>query len=194
MSLETVSGKIFGNRFFLLFLIFANLAGFFVGLHYYWEQLIESSPLLWIVIIDSPLSVLLFAVVCVLMYFGKEQPELLKFLACVYVIKYGLWTMLAISLYWGNYVGFEDQVTGVINFFLHFGMVVEGAVLAPRISVTKYNTVIVLMLALANDFFDYFLGTVTRIPETYVNFLALESFVASVLIVFLIFIFQRRKS
>ena len=73
-------------------------------------------------------------------------------------------------------------------------MVVEGVVLAPRISVTKYNTVIVLMLALANDFFDYFLGTVTRIPETYVNFLALESFVASVLIVFLIFIFQRRKS
>ncbi len=193
MNLESFAGKIFASKVFLLFLIFANLTGFFVGLIFYKEQLIESSPLLWIVIIDSPLSVFLFAFVCALMYFRRKPPSILVYLACVYVIKYGIWTMFAISLYWGNYVGF-DQVIGVINFFLHFGMVVEGVALAPRISVTKGGAVVVLLLALTNDYFDYFLGTVTRIPETYVNFLAFESFAASVLVVFLIFIFLRTKS
>lgn len=187
MNLEGLSGKIFGNNKLLILIAFANLAGFFVGIHYYWEQLMDSSPFLWIVILDSPISVLLFAVVCVMMYFRKKIPDLLKFLASAYVIKYGVWTMLAIWLYWSNYVIFEDQVVGVINFFLHFGMVLEGIILIPRIQPNKYNSVILLSLLLANDCFDYFLGTVTRIPETYVVFLMAESFLASFLIILSIY-------
>ncbi|MCK4531744.1 MAG: DUF1405 domain-containing protein [Candidatus Aenigmarchaeota archaeon] len=194
MNLEGLSEKIFGNNKLLILIAFANLAGFFVGIHYYWEQLMDSSPLLWIVILDSPISVLLFAVVCVMIYFRKKIPDLLKFLASAYAIKYGVWTMLAIWLYWGNYLVFEDQVVGVINFFLHFGMVVEGIILIPKIKPNKYNTVILFLVLLANDYFDYFLGTVTRIPETHMNFLMIDSFLASILIVFSVLIYQNKRS
>ena len=193
MNLEGLSEKIFGNNKLLILIAFANLAGFFVGIHYYWEQLMDSSPLLWIVILDSPISVLLFAVVCVMIYFRKKIPDLLKFLASAYAIKYGVWTILAIWLYWGNYLVFEDQIMGIFNFFLHFGMVLEGIILIPRIKPNKYNTVILFLVLLANDYFDYFLGTVTRIPETHMNFL-IDSFLASILIVFSIFIYQNKRS
>lgn len=194
MNLEGLSEKIFGNNKLLILIAFANLAGFFVGIHYYWEQLMDSSPLLWIVILDSPISVLLFAVVCVMIYFRKKIPDLLKFLASAYAIKYGVWTILAIWLYWGNYLVFEDQIMGIFNFFLHFGMVLEGIILIPRIKPNKYNTVILFLVLLANDYFDYFLGTVTRIPETHMNFLMIDSFLASILIVFSIFIYQNKRS
>lgn len=190
MSFEGISEKILRNRILVLLIALANLAGFFVGIHYYLEQLMYSSPFLWIVILDSPISVLLFALVCFFIYFGKKTPDMLKFLASVYVIKYGIWTMLAISLYWSNYVIFGDQVIGILNFFLHGGMVLEGILLIPKIRPNKYNTVIVLFLLLANDYFDYFLETVTRIPETYVGFLMAESFLASILITLLIFVYH----
>ncbi len=194
MIFESLSEKIFGKRIFVILIALANLAGFFVGIRYYWEQLMDSSPFLWIIILDSPISVLLFAFVCLLIYFRKKIPNFLKLLASVYVIKYGIWTMLAIYLYWGNYVVFEDQVVGIVNFFLHFGMVLEGIILIPKIQPNKYNTVILLLLFLANDYFDYFLGTVTRIPETHVSFLMIESFLATIVIIFSIFIYQNKRS
>jgi uncharacterized membrane protein YpjA len=193
MSFEAISEKILGNRILVLLIALANLAGFFVGISYYWEQLTDSSQFLWVVILDSPISVLLFALVCFMIYFRKNIPDLLKFLASVYVIKYGIWTMLAISLYWSNYVIFGDQVIGILNFFLHGGMVLEGIILIPKIRPNKYNTVIVLLLLLANDYFDYFLGTVTRIPETHVGFLMIESFAASILITLLIFVYHSSR-
>ncbi len=193
MILE-ISERIFGNRILVLLIALANLAGFFVGISYYREQLMDSSPLLWVVILDSPVSVLLFAVVCFLVYFRKKVPGILKFLASACVIKYGLWTAIVLLLYWNTYAVFEDQVITGLNFILHSGMVLEGILLVPKIRPDKYNTVIVLAILLANDCFDYFLGTVTRIPETHMNFLMAESFIATIVIV-LVFslIYQRKK-
>jgi len=174
----------------LAFLITANLAGFFVGIYYYWDQLAASPPALWIVIMDSPLSVLLFSIMCLLFYFRKKVPEAFKFLAAAYVIKYGAWTMLTLYLYWANYAAFNDQVIGVLDFILHLGMVIEGIILIPKIRPKIADALLVLFICIANDFFDYFLGTVTKIPPTYMNFLMLESFVASVLITLSIAVYQ----
>lgn len=179
--LESLSEKIFSNRKLVILVALINLAGFFVGIYYYWSQLMDFSPLFWIVIIDSPLSVLLFAVVCLLIYFKKNVPDLLKLLTSVYVIKYGMWTMIVIGLYWSYYS--YDAVLGVLNFILHFGMVLEGIVLIPRIRATKYKSAIVLAFFLLNDYCDYLLGTVTRIPPEHIGFLMTESFLASILIV-----------
>ena len=174
----------------LAFLITANLAGFFVGIYYYWDQLAASPPALWIVIMDSPLSVLLFSIMCLLFYFRKKVSEAFKFLAAAYVIKYGAWTMLTLYLYWANYAAFNDQVIGVLDFILHLGMVIEGIILIPKIRPKIADALLVLFICIANDFFDYFLGTVTKIPPTYMNFLMLESFVASVLITLSIAVYQ----
>jgi uncharacterized membrane protein YpjA len=186
-KLSKFSEGIFGSRKVLLFLIASNLAGFFAGIYFYWNQLIDSNPLLWIAIIDSPLSVLLFSVVCILLYFGKKIPEALKLLASAYVIKYGIWTMLTIWLYWGNYASSPnplDPAIGIADFFLHLGMVIEGIVLIPKIAPKIRDVAFVLLLCIANDVSDYFFGTVTRIPPAHLNFLMIESFAASVLIIF----------
>lgn len=186
------SNKIFSNRKFLLFLIAINVFGFFAGTYYYYPQLSETPLYLWVVVLDCPIAVLLFAIVCALIYLKVEVPKILEFFTSAYIIKYGIWTLLAITLYWNYYV--TNETLGILTFLLHVGMVLEGAVLIPRISPSKHNTVIVLLLLLANDFFDYFLGTVTRIPETYMGFLMYESFAASVLITLLIFIYQNKRS
>ncbi len=194
MSFKSFSEKFFGNRKILLFLISANLAGFCAGIYFYWNQLTASSPLLWIAIMDSPLSVLLFAAVCLMFYFKKKIPETLKLLASAYVIKYGIWTMLTLWLYWSNYVIFEDRVIGILDFALHIGMVIEGVALVPVIKPKIKNLAAVLSLLLANDYLDYFWGTVTRIPLEYIDLLMLESFAATVVIVICIFIYQNKLS
>jgi len=188
-----LSERILNNKKILLFLAIANIAGFFAGIYFYREQLTSSNPLLWIVIMDSPISVLLFAAVCMLLYFNKKMPEALKFFASVYVIKYGIWTMLTLWLYRSNYVIPIDQMIGIADFILHFGMVLEGVVLAPRIKPKLRDLLLVISLFLINDYCDYFLGTVTRIPLTYIDLLMLESFAATLVITFLFFIFQNRK-
>jgi uncharacterized membrane protein YpjA len=193
-KLSSFSEKIFGSRKSLLLIAFANAAGFFAGVYFYWAQLMDSNPWTWILILDSPVSVLLFAVVCVLFYFRKKIPEALKFLAAAYVIKYGVWTLLTLWLYWSNYVVFEDQVIGILDFILHFGMVVEGILLIPKIRPKFRDALIVLAILLANDVSDYFFGTVTRIPPTYLNVLMTESFAATILIVAAISIFRRMKA
>ncbi len=170
----------------LAFLVAANVAGFFTGIYYYWNQLMASPPALWIVIIDSPLSVLLFSIVCLLLYFRKGIPETFKLLAAAYVIKYGFWTMLTLWLYWVNYAVFGDQVVGGLDFILHLGMAVEGVMLIPKIKPKITGALFVLAICLTNDYLDYFWGTVTRIPPTYINLLMFESFAASILIVFMI--------
>jgi uncharacterized membrane protein YpjA len=192
--IREISERVFSDNRLLLLIALANLAGFFVGIYYYWNQLMDSSPLLWIVILDSPISVLLFSVVCFLMIFRKRVPELLKLIASVYVIKYGLWTMITIYLYWSNYVIFEDQVIGIFNFFLHFGMILEGIVLIPRIKLNVSRSFVVLALFLLNDYMDYFHGTVTRIPPTHLEFLMFESFLATLVIISLSFIYQNKLS
>jgi uncharacterized membrane protein YpjA len=194
MSFKSFSEKIFGNSKILLFLISANLAGFCAGIYFYWEQLAASSPFLWIAIMDSPLSVLLFAGVCLLFYSKRKIPETLKLLASAYVIKYGIWTMLTLWLYQGNYAIFGDQVIGVLDFALHLGMVLEGLALVPLIKPKIKNLATVLLLLLANDYLDYFFGTVTRIPLAHINLLMLESFAATIAITFGIFIYQNKLS
>lgn len=186
MDAGKLSDKIIGNSPFLLFLVATNIAGFFAGIYHYWAQMSDSTPLLWIVIIDSPLSVLLFAALCALILLGRKPPETLKYLSAVYLIKYGSWTMIVIALYWQNYVAGGTELLGAVNFLLHFGMILEGLVLIPGIVTGKKSLAAVLGLVLLNDFFDYFLGTVTRIPQDHIGYLAIESFSATVILTILI--------
>jgi uncharacterized membrane protein YpjA len=193
-KLSKFSEKTFSDRRILIFLIIANIAGFFAGLYFYWNQLMESHPLFWIIILDSPLSVLMIAVICALFYFGKKVPEAFKLLASVYLIKYGFWTLLALYLYWGNYTIPVDQTIGIIDFILHFGMIVEGAVLIPKIRPRFTDTLAVLAVLLLNDYCDYFLNMVTRIPDTYKGLLMINNFSATLLLTLSIFIFSFFRS
>lgn len=174
-KISEFSGKVFSDKRILIFLIISNMAGFFTGLYFYWSQLMDSNPLFWIIIIDSPLSVLMIAAVCTFLYFGRKAPESLKLLTSAYLIKYGFWTLLTLYLYWGNYIVPVDQAIGIADFILHFGMIIEGVVLIPRIRPKAISALSVLAILLVNDYCDYFLNTVTRIPDTYKSLLMVNN-------------------
>ncbi|MCX6818255.1 MAG: DUF1405 domain-containing protein [Candidatus Aenigmarchaeota archaeon] len=196
-KLSRFSELVFSDKRALAFLVFANVLGFFVGLWFYWPQLMNSNPSLWIIIIDSPLSVLMIAIVCALFYFRRKAPESLKCLAGAYLIEYGLWTVAAIALYWKSYVTSPDPLDpfiGVINVFLHLGMVVEGVTLIPQMRPKIKHALIVMAILLVNNFFDYFLGTLTRVPDTYKNILAVESFTVTLALAAVIFILTRGRN
>ncbi|MEM2954923.1 MAG: DUF1405 domain-containing protein [Candidatus Nanoarchaeia archaeon] len=188
MNLKKISEKIFNNKKILIFLILANTVGFFIGLYFYSFQLSETHPILWLLVLDCPIAVLLFAFVCGLFYFGKNPPEILKIITSVYVIKYGFWTMLAIFLYWNYYIGLVNQILGVSTFILHLGMVIEGIFLANNIKPNLKIAFLTIFIFLLNDYSDYFFGTVTKIPSDYFDLLKIESFIVSVLVPIFIFL------
>ncbi len=185
-----LSRKIFSKKKVLLFLIITNLLGFFAGMVTYYPQLKETPFYLWLVVVDCPVAVFLFAVLCVLLYFRIEVPDALTFFTSAYLIKFGIWTMLVIILYWNYYVW--NEVLGILIFVLHFGMVLEGLILLPKISPNIRNSVTILSLLLVNDLFDYFLGTHPVIPPEHIGFLMFESFGASVFITSAIFLWHRK--
>ena len=187
--LKDLSDRVFSNRKLLLLLVIVNLLGFLAGMSVYYPQMTETSPYLWIIVVDCPLAVLLFAIVCSLICLKVKIPNILEFLTSVYLIKFGIWTMLTIALYWNYYSAYE--FLGILTFILHAGMVLEGIILIPRISPNKYNTVILLALLLLNDYFDYFLGTYPVVPPEYLGFLMTESFISTVLIIPSIFLYKK---
>jgi uncharacterized membrane protein YpjA len=193
MFLKKIPGKILESRKWLLALIIINIVGFFYGLYYYSYQLSTTPFYLWILVLDSPIAVLLFAIVCGLKFFNKKIPQFLLILTIAYVIKYGFWTMLVIWIYWPYFSTYLPEIH-TLNFFLHFGMILEGIVLIqlikPKAKLAK-SIFAVMILLLINDFFDYMLGTVTRIPETHMQFFFVESVAASLFLTFLFFYLQK---
>ena len=185
-----LSGRVFSKRNVLFFLIIANLFGFFVGMVAYYPQLRETPFYLWLVVVDCPIAVFLFAVLCTLLYLRVEVPDVLEFFTSVCLIKFGIWTLLVMILYWNYYM--ENEILGMMIFVLHLGMVLEGLILIPRISPSTYNTGVILFLLLINDLFDYFFGTRPVIPPEHTWFLMFESFGATVFITSAVFLWHRR--
>jgi uncharacterized membrane protein YpjA len=181
------SERIFSGRHILLFLIAVNMAGFLLGVYNYYGRLAESPPYLWPIIADCPVAVLLFSIVCYLFYSERKVPNLLVFLTSVYTIKYGIWTLSAIVLYWPLYTSSGGQIIGSLNFAMHCGLILEGVVLSAKISHKIRDMLIVTIILIANDYFDYFLGTLPDIPGTHVGFLLAESFAVSLILPVLIF-------
>jgi len=189
--LKEISERAFSNRKLLTALIILNMMGFFAGMWAYYPQIAENPPHLWLIVLDCPIAVLLFAIICAFLLLRLEIPDALQFFTSVYLVKFAAWTMLVIALYWNYYLA--DEILGISTFLLHAGMVIEGIILIPRIRPKKYYTVIILALLLLNDYFDYFLGTHPIIPPEYVGFLMYESFAASIAITLSILLISKRK-
>lgn len=187
-----LSDWVLGKDLVLVFLILINMAGFLVGLSHYLDEFATHPPFLWPVVADCPVAVLLFSGICILYLFRRRVPDLLVFFTSAYMIKYGIWTISAIFLYWGWYATPWDQVMGVINFVLHCGLVLEGLLLAGRTNRSFHNAVIVSAVLVTSDVFDYLLGTLPNIPLSHVGTLMAESILVSLALPFVIY-FSVRK-
>jgi len=150
------------NLFFAIVALI-NLGGFAFGLWYYAPQLSHLNPAFWLVVIDSPLSVL-FAALAFALAFSGVRNSALNFLAGLSCFKYGVWTVFVLVFFAEFFFSPENALLYVVMLVTHLGMVVEGLFFT---GLNKPSVALVAVGAwlLVNDFFDYALGTHAALPE-----------------------------
>ncbi|MFQ6105524.1 MAG: DUF1405 domain-containing protein [Candidatus Hydrothermarchaeaceae archaeon] len=135
-----------------------NLLGTLFGFLYY-RAMLSAAPLwLWVFIPDSPMSTLLFGVSIFLILIGKKR-NILSFVSCVYVMKYGFWTIFVILFYPEHFLSPANFYFSILMILLHFGMLVEPLLILHTIEVRKSYLTFSVLWFLLNDYFDYIVGT-----------------------------------
>ncbi|MBC7325036.1 MAG: DUF1405 domain-containing protein [Moorella sp. (in: Bacteria)] len=140
---------------FLLTLALINYLGSVYGYHWYREQL-ASTPLVWWPFTpDSPLATTLFALALTLAFYRRESP-LLRLVAALATIKYGLWAVVLITDYWLA----TGQATAVEAglWLSHLGMLAEGYLFLRHWPVSRCQLILLVLWLGLNDFVDYGLG------------------------------------
>lgn len=135
---------------FLLFLI--NLLGAFYGFYWYRNQIAETPWYSFVVVVDSPLSSLLFAI---FLWFVLKGTRVywLEGLAQFTMIKYGLW---AVAVLW-----LDIYLTGRITFeathltISHLGMALEAIIFMRYYTPKLWSAGLALVWLVLNDIVDY---------------------------------------
>lgn len=145
-------------------LVFLNAALVVVGLRFYVDRgLADVSTFLWPLFADSPTATFLAALsfATLLSNVGRPLEEArqtlplayLHTLAFVWLLKYGLWTAVALNLGFSAYFPDPFAYFGVV--LSHLGFVVEAYLVAHYGRTTRGALALALVLAFANDLLDY---------------------------------------
>ena len=165
------------NKKFLILLAIINFAAGIYSISYYFWQLEQTSPLLWIFIIDCPLYSLIFGLNIYLVSKNKKYP-LLGLVSIIGSLKYGLWTLFALLL------------PGLIFFFPllvvgHLLLIIE-LILLYKLYIFKIKHIIpVLVWFLLNDFLDYFAMIHPYFEKEFFNEIMIFSFAITLILAFL---------
>jgi len=130
-------------------IVLINLFGVLLGLVAYYNQLTNTNPLLWIFVIDCPLSALLFTIVIL----GFNNPYF-EALARSMAVKYSIWTF-AVTFSSPIFYTYEYAW---LNLLLHIGLILESFFFISK-KLEPKHFIPALVFLLLNDLSDYFLGT-----------------------------------
>ena len=156
-----------GNAPSLLWLLVVNAVAFLVGIRYYVETMPEVATFLWPLYGDSPMALALgtLSIVTLLPHLGKRVADAprnlplayLHTFAFVWLVKYGLWTFVALNLRPDLYVGFTlAALWSYWGILLTHGLFVVEAALIPVYGATTRGALLLsLGLLLLNDLLDY---------------------------------------
>jgi uncharacterized membrane protein YpjA len=165
-------------------IVLLNIAAVLVGVYFYQDQLAATAPHLLIFVPDCPLYVLL----SLLIIFGLVRSKTVSFIVSAGMAKYGLWTVFALLFHWDVYSQPLFFWTSVIFIVGHIGMALEGLALLP-----KKQARLALALALAwfllNDYSDYWLGAVPKLPPGGLETVRALTIASSIAIPLLLFSF-----
>ncbi len=164
---------IFDYKKILLFLVLVNIVGFIYGIYFYYYQLIETPFYLWVFVLDSPIPVLLFALIGIYFLLNKKIPQILVLLSFFGLVKYGIWTVLVLLLFWKEFMLASPFIYS-LNLPLHIGMIVEALSLKRFLQPTKKQVLAAFLFFFINDILDYFFGTLPYIPRV-PDYLFIES-------------------
>lgn len=139
----------------LVFLLGVNFLGSIYGFWWYRQQLMETSLVVWPLVPDSPLSTVLFSLMLVFFLFGKRI-TLLAVVACISMIKYGLWAIVlnAEILLAGD----EFTLINLMLMLSHLGMALEGFVYLPHLTIRRNEAVLAGVWLVVQDMADYLYG------------------------------------
>jgi uncharacterized membrane protein YpjA len=145
-------------------LVLGNLLGFILGtLYWYGPQMAFTPPWLWPWLVDSPLSVLGFALALPLI---RRRParatELLATWAVFSNIKYGLWTVVFWLLWWQGPGSFTLE--SIIMTFTHAAMMGMGASLLLFYRPSIWPIMVTALWFAFNDYLDYWHGIAPSVP------------------------------
>lgn len=159
-----------GNAPSLVWLLVADAVGFLVGVRYYVETMPAVPTFLWPLYGDSPMAMAVFAlsVATLVPNLGNRVADApvnrplayLHTLAFASLVKYGLWTFIALNLHPALYIGFGPGALysywGILITHLAF---VAGALLIPVYGATTRGALgLTALFLFANDLFDYVFG------------------------------------
>ncbi|ADJ14674.1 DUF1405 domain-containing protein [Halalkalicoccus jeotgali] len=150
----------------LCWLVGLNALAMLVGVRFYVETMPSMSTFLWPLYLDSPAALFLatLSLVTLLSTLGRSLDEVphnlalayLHTLAFVWLVKYGLWTVLALNLGFWEY--FPDLYDYWFIVLTHSAFVLEAYLIPHYGTTTRGALLLALALLLANDIFDYVLG------------------------------------
>ncbi|MEM2899848.1 MAG: DUF1405 domain-containing protein [Thermoplasmata archaeon] len=193
VKLERRSLDIFHENILLLVpIILINIGGTFFGYYYYAYQLQTSPIYLWPFIPDCPLFTTLLLISLAL--HKKWRSSEFNFLIFIGLIKYGIWTLFALTLYYEASFLSQPEFTWAL-FALHAAMALEAILLYNRIEPVKNShAFLILAFMLASDFSDYFLGTHPWTPGGKDHILAIFTFSLTVIVWSVSFLFFNSNS
>lgn len=150
----------------LVWLLVVNVVTILVGVRYYVETMPEVSTFLWPLYADSPVAIFLvtLSLVTLLPFVGRSLDDVpvnlplayLHTIAFVWLVKMGLWTVLALNLGFDAYFPALWAYFGII--ITHLGFVAEGLLVPHYGRTTRGALVAALVIALGNDVLDYGFG------------------------------------
>jgi uncharacterized membrane protein YpjA len=169
--------KLRTQKFLIIISIINILAGLY-SIFYYLPQLEITNPLLWVFVIDCPLYSVLFGIIIYQTSKNKFNP-MLGLVSIIGNIKFGMWTILALTLP-GLLTMYPLFVVG------HLLLIFETILLYKLFKFRIKHMLIVLAWFLLNDILDYFVYTHPYFEKQFFNEIMIFSFVSSVILVFVV--------
>lgn len=167
---ERVAADYLGQPTSLALVLVANAVAFLAGVRFYVDTMPAVPTMLWPLYADSPTALALAAlsVASLAPHLGRAPSTFpsnrllawLHTLAICWLVKYGLWTVVALNRHAGRYAGLgPDSLYAYWAILLaHVLFVAEAALLAHYARTTRAALAGTLVLFLAGDAFDYWLG------------------------------------
>lgn len=165
----------------VIFFMFC-LISFYFGYVTYDSMFPDFEPWLWVFIPDCPLYV--FLLLLIVLFDIKN--DFVRFLVGVGLMKYGLWTLMIFALYPDVFFSGPYLISTSILVIGHLLMAASSFIIVPK-KISLGMIVAVLAWFFANDYVDYWIGTMPIFPDTHIGIVIPASIGLSIFSVFVLY-------